>query len=58
MRGNAPLRAIVDKYVLYAGLMPRKYKFHRKALLTFLDRFEDRVRTVIQHYPYLLIGGI
>lgn len=58
VRGNAPLSVIMDKYVLYAGLMPRKHKFHRKALLTFLDRFEERVTIVIQHHPYLLIGGI
>jgi len=58
VRGNARLSAVVDKYVLYAGLMPRRYKFHRKALLTFLDRFEERVRIVIEHYPYLLIDGI
>lgn len=58
VRGNAPLTAVVDKYVLYAGLMPRKHKFHRKALLTFLDRFDNRVRSVIQRRPYLLIGGI
>ena len=58
VRGNAPLTAIIDKYVLYAGLMPRKHQFNRKALLTFLDRFDNRVRSVIQHRPYLLIGGI
>lgn len=56
--GNVPLRAIVSKYVLYSGLMPRKHKFHRKALLSILDRFEERVRSVIQHHPYLLISGI
>jgi hypothetical protein len=58
VRGNASLSVIVTKYVVYAGLMPRKQKFHRKALLTFLGRFEDRVRSAIQHSPYLLIGGI
>lgn len=58
VRGNAPLTTIIDKYVMYAGLMPRKHKFHRKALLTFLDRFEERVRLVMQYHPYLLIGGI
>ncbi|WP_143535773.1 MULTISPECIES: hypothetical protein [unclassified Rhizobium] len=58
VRGNVPWSAIVGKYVLYAGLMPRKHKFHRKALLTFLDRFEERVWSVIQHHPYLLISGI
>ena len=58
VRGNAPLTTIVDKYVLYAGLMPRRCKLHRKALLTFLDRFENRVRLLIQHRPYLLISGI
>src|SRR4051812_4462717 len=58
VKGNARLGAVVEKYVLCTGLMPHRHKFHRKALLTFLDRFEERVRMVIEHYPYLLIGGI
>jgi hypothetical protein len=58
VKGNAPLITIVGKHVLYAAFLPLRHKFHRKALLTFLDRFEERVRSAIQHHPYLLISGI
>jgi len=58
IRGNVPLKTIISKYVLYSRLMPREQKLHRKALLKFLDRFEERVRSVIHCHPYLLIGGI
>lgn len=58
VRGNARLSTLVEAYALYPGLLPRRHRFHRKALLTFLDRFEDRVETVIERHPYLLICGI
>ncbi|MBZ7922630.1 hypothetical protein LAC81_12610 [Ensifer adhaerens] len=58
VRGNARLGSIVEKYVLCPGLLPRKQRFHRKALLTFLDRFEDRVRMLSEGHRYLLICGI
>jgi len=56
--GNMPWRAIVTKYVLYVELMPRKNKLHRKALLTFLDRLEERVSSLIRLHSYVLISGI
>lgn len=58
VKGNARLMTIVERYVLYAGFMPPIRKFHRKALLAFLDRLEERVRVAIERYPYLLIDGI
>lgn len=56
--GNVRLTTIVSKYVIYHGLLPRKHEFHRKALLNFVDRFEDRVQAIREQYPCLLIGGI
>lgn len=58
VRGNARLTTVIETYVLHPSLMPRRFKFHRKALLTFLDHFEQRVETVIESHPYLLICGI
>jgi hypothetical protein len=56
--GNVRLTTIVSKYVICPGLLPRRHELHRKALLDFLDRFEDRVHAVVKQYPCLLIGGI
>lgn len=58
VRGNVRLSTLVETYALYPGLLPGRHKFHRKALLTFLDRFEDRVERVIERHPYLLVCGI
>ena len=58
IKGTARLSAIVNKHVIAPGLLPRSYKLHRKAILRFLDQFDNRVRTLLERYPYLIIGGI
>lgn len=58
VRRTARLDTIVERYVITPGLLPRRHKLHRKALLGFLDQFEGRVRSILDHYPYLLISGI
>lgn len=58
VKGNARLNDIVRKYVVMRGFVPPRLNFHRKALLRFLDQFEGRVRTTVEHYPYLIIVGV
>ena len=58
IKGTARLGAIVDKHVIIPGVLPRRFKLHRKAMLRFLDQFESRVRALLDRYPYLIICGV
>jgi hypothetical protein len=62
---------IVRKHVLYPGFLETKrngliyskrfspgYVLKRNALVSFLENFDERVRRVLETYPYLLIYGI
>ncbi|MBW6424531.1 hypothetical protein KX729_24070 [Rhizobium sp. XQZ8] len=58
IRSNMRYEKIVRKYVPIPALLPRRLKFHRKALLRFLDEFEERVRNSLERYSYMLISGV
>lgn len=58
VRGNARLRTLVEKYVVYPRLIPEQKTFNRRALLTFLDLFEDRVHAALERHPCLRINGV
>lgn len=58
VRGNARLCTLVEKYVVYPILIPEQKTFSRRALLTFLDLFEDRVHAALQRHSCLRIKGV
>ena len=58
IRGNVRQNVLITKYASAPGLLPPRLNLHRKALLNFLDRFEARVRLLIEHYPCIVIVGV
>ena len=51
-------RLFVQKHLLFPQFLLSNRKLDHHAIAVFLDQFEQRVRHVLQTYPYLMIWGV
>lgn len=58
LEGSAGLEAIVRDYVIFPQFLPENYDSRPETLISFVDNLEQRVRAVLERYPYLIVSGI